>query len=281
MMATSSTNPIGTFVGVNEPGNVHNGRRGQIVQWVDSEYWTVRVYLEKGETTTNFKHTSLTTIPADWVRDTSHYVEREQLMRLFKAPDLSRPVANRLLLANYHIKPSSDLVTSWWGAEVFKCMMKRLFQQIKDNASSRRGLRSMWNFYSQLQKMHPGNIDDKSWGCGVVFSDGSKSMQSSSMLNSGPGSMWWPVLYVADLWCESKCSCWCQAQAIEGCRPWTTSMDRVLRLRRATLAAVLQESTASSPTSIPYDFITTTTVTIEELEPDHESEPEWDVIEDF
>lgn len=71
---------------------------------------------------------------------------------------------------------------------------------------------------------------DKDVEEGMVFTDGTKQTQAMPSTSGSPG-LWWPVLVTAEsvgkLGDGTTIAVWCQAQAVNGSRPYGTHPSRV------------------------------------------------------
>lgn len=205
-------------------------------------------------------------VPGAWLQESKCRLDHFKLMRHFRAPDMSAEVVPAFHLTNLYQKPGTPAVYSWWGRSVYKFMLNELPKTMNEKQGSRRGMGDLWSFAAKYPQMNWANIEDNSWGCGIVWSDGVKCTQTQALPTSW--GMWWPVIYVPDCYdtTGTQLMVWCQDQALTGSRPWRTPKQRVIRLRGATQDAVMTPVPVFVAPASPPDYTMSSTVTIEEVE---------------
>ena len=259
-----------------------NGEHGTITGWSKST-WIVQLFCDG--TKRNVDPTQMTRIPSEWLTDTAdRRFNRLEMMSKFNAPDVTKPVSRLAELSSPTVRPGTDIITSFWGSEVFRYMLQALPSTIEKVSASNKKAKEMWHFIMQRHKFTIDNIDDPSWGCGIVYSSWCTPQSvATPIANDGTaGGIWWPVLYVNDSSRPGRVSTWCQDQALNGGRPWSTDMSRVIRLRRATIIAVAPRApwlVTPPPAPAPWlrDF-SNSTVTIEEVFDEMENEGDDEVL---
>ena len=218
---------IGQVVGV--VSGPFTGQRGIVVgpSPNDAEAWVINVMGSPNArimgspiaTAVNWK--DLRVVPQDWITTTrTSRFNQVAMLTCFQAPNLLQAVVPfDPTMIHRDTPPRSKEVYSFWGEAVFSYMWQQLQKQL--NTQRKRG--TLWRFQHQQPQ------------AGIVYCDGTKAEQESAMASrrSAPGSSWWPMLYVFDL-DGRMLMVYCQAQAVNGARVWTTHPTRVAKLPGAT-----------------------------------------------
>jgi len=132
-----------------------NGEHGEITGVSDSSCcsprWVVQLFCDG--TKRVVEHTEMTRIPSQWLTDTADgRFNRVGMMSKFKAPDVTRPVSRLAELSNPTVRPGTDIITSFWGSDVFRYMLQALPSTIEKVSASNKKAKEMWHFIMQRHK---------------------------------------------------------------------------------------------------------------------------------
>ena len=233
-MATCAMN--GKIVGI--VGGCHEGARGSIIG-SDGDDWIVNLmnpHPNSQPIVVRKKPEDLRVVPEEWLEDTNdRRFCQDAMLRDFGAPALDSTVPRfDPHFRSRSVPPGTHMVERFWGTKVFDFMRQKLTRQLQ--IQRRPG--QNWTF-----------IQDRNWQCGIVFSDGTPQTQGAPHVGYEGCSSWWPVLYVPTC---TAIVVYCQAQAVNGARAWTTHASRVVRLRQASQRmAALQAPMAPPAASAP------------------------------
>jgi len=203
---------IGWFVGVQglTDNTSLNGKRGEIIGFHNSERWRVNIF---GYGEIAAKNENIYVLDQNWVSATkAKRFDQRGMMEHFGAPGLLKDnLAPPPLIDFTHAKPPPfTSILTFWGPRVFDFMQHRA----ETSLSQKSGYLAS---YFRHQSHHR---------LAMVLCDGTKPMQLTPLTQMDPGSIWWPCL------CEPTedpfvFSCYCQAQALCGSRPWPTHVMRI------------------------------------------------------
>ena len=259
-----------------------NGCKGRIQGAQDSR-WLVHIFNHKSDKTMKaVKAENLYYLDEEWCK-TTHMLssfDQNAMIQHFGAPGRYPPKLAEL--KDISKLPSLRQLLDFWGENVYEYMVGKLDSAIASAASSKKGKRLFWHF------------EDCEVVPAMVFSDGIKSTQHATLDScaGAAGSMFWPVLvpmsYV-EILSQSTCNLewlpashcttleiptWCQAQALNGSRPYLSNPERIFFLRSMPV-----EVPKPGPPGDWVNASSPSTVTIEEhVESDDNEAGDWDLV---
>ena len=193
-----------------------NGCRGVVVGAAEEDRWCVQVCGSKN--LYKVKCENLFMINDAWLQEARHF-DWLGMLTHFQAPGSWNPPSFSNNFKNLDRPPTREVTEEFWGKKVYPYMWDQLDLQKDQKRGSRKKLGTLWNFEIPKNQIHEG----------LVFTDGSKATQESSPAGqfSLVGHCWWPVLLAGDLYGSGQLVAYCQAQALNGGRPWQTHPSRV------------------------------------------------------
>ena len=216
----------------------------------------------------------LRVIPPTWLREVqSPSYNFLGITHIFQGPCLLHQVIalDRFFCA---APPCTHDVHSWWGNEVYRAM-RSILQEMVANKTRRPG------------ELRHFCCSTRQWRAGVAYCDGDKATQQSERASTGHcRERWWPVIFVEDQFSRDYVIAFCQAQALDGSRPWRTHKSRVVLCRQATQQLLTETSNAYVLPCPPFasltpahDPVNYSTVVIEEMsDADTTQDDEWTVL---
>lgn len=157
------------------------------------------------------------------------------------------------------LPPSKATVQGWFGSSCYEYLRYQLQHQQRTQKNKK-----LLHYMTDMNAVFDG----------VVFSDGTNPTQRSSLIRLGAshGCSWWPFLWSATN--DSYGAGYCVANAIGSQRPLVTHSSRV-----ALWDMPLPSSMPAQPTAFIDPFpIHTSTVTIEEVDTDGDSDNDFIII---
>ena len=242
-----------------------DGKRGTIIGWTSGQQW--RVNILGSQTVVNLTNHYLWSIADGWHEDMkSKLFNKEGIMQHFQGPGVPCPPRHTEFRDRRRV-PTKAMIEAFWGEKVWKYMEDRLTARMHMAKPKLAGC--FWG--RELTTCHA-----------IVFADGTPQSQASPYTSHEAGC-WWPVLAV---YYDASCTAivaFCQAQALSLSRPYETHPTRVEWLPPP--GAPPPQGPApplpppSPPPPQPPAYVIHSSVTIEEVFSDTDSDKSWNMCE--
>ena len=270
---------VGAIVGIHglQRETRFNGDRGVIVGWSDSARWLVSILGRGGS-----RHHQIAIKPCNLFMVNKRWLDTTQagmfnqaaMLGDFKAP--SPWDVPDFAVFTTREAPNLEVTQAFWGSQCYHFMKERLMQNLQEKRGSNKGMGLFREFL------------DRPVDIGLVFSDGLKATQSSPINDNDAGS-WWPAVFPAgSAGCLELVSAFCQAQAVNGARPWPTHSTRIHVFRlvpapsyQMTSTVIIEEIDSDESDDEPENEFQAGVVIENAPEDEPWEESMWEVVNDM